>query len=85
MLDFIRSSGVGVVVRDLLRPPADLLAQVEAAAEALRSHNNRAVFEVTELLLERMAAPQGVPQGDGANAPLLAASPGQPPTKGNIA
>ena len=93
MLDFIRTSGVGVVVRNLLKPPADLLQRVDVATQEVRRYNNRAVFEVVDLLLERMAALPGVLQASdlphGVPPPAVGAvgiTPARVPAiKGNVA
>jgi hypothetical protein len=70
VLEWLEQSGCGLAIRSLEEPPADLLERLDACRVALRSLENRAVFQVSarirHLLLLSAAAAR--PAGAGPAA-----------------
>lgn len=50
VLRYIEKSGVGIVVKDFCKMPADLLERLQGCREPLKQNRNRAVFEVARLV-----------------------------------
>jgi len=50
VLDYVTSTGVGLVVESLEDLPLDLLTRLDGCLERLEEHSNRAVFEVSRSL-----------------------------------